>query len=391
MEKIILIRYGEISLKGLNKSFFVDTLIRNIKDSLKYLEYKKMEKIQGRFVLRVEEKDIDRACKSLLRIFGIASISVATRVESDMETIKSTAKILVKDELDLSEPKTFKVNARRGDKKFPLTSPQINGELGGFILGEFPELDVDVHNPDMTLYLEVREKTYMYTSIMQGKGGLPVGTGGKAALLISGGIDSPVAGYMIAKRGVNLIAVHFHSYPYTSERARDKVIRLMEIVARYSGRIKLYIVPFTDLQLAIGEHCNERYSTLIMRRYMMKIATEIAKRNKAMALITGESVGQVASQTLESLMVTDSATDLPVFRPVIGMDKNEIIAIAEEIETFETSILPYEDCCTIFVPKHPQTKPKLENVIREESFVENANELMNKAIDETEMLEIFGK
>ncbi|SHE28108.1 tRNA uracil 4-sulfurtransferase ThiI [Alkalibacter saccharofermentans] len=391
MEKIILIRYGEISLKGLNKSFFVDTLIRNIKDSLKYLEYKKMEKIQGRFVLRVEEKDIDRACKSLLRIFGIASISVATRVESDMETIKSTANILVKNEIDLSEPKTFKVNARRGDKKFPLTSPQINGELGGFILSEFPELDVDVHNPDMVLYLEVREKTYMYTSIMQGKGGLPVGTGGKAALLISGGIDSPVAGYMIAKRGVNLIAVHFHSYPYTSERARDKVIRLMEIVARYSGRVKLYIVPFTDLQLAIGEHCNERYSTLIMRRYMMKIATEIAKRNKAMALITGESVGQVASQTLESLMVTDSATDLPVFRPVIGMDKNEIIAIAEEIETFETSILPYEDCCTIFVPKHPQTKPKLENVIREESFVENANELMNKAIDETEMLEIFGK
>jgi thiamine biosynthesis protein ThiI len=241
------------------------------------------------------------------------------------------------------------------------------------------------------LYVEIRESAYLYTDIMQGKGGLPVGTGGRAALLISGGIDSPVAGYMISKRGVELIAVHFHSYPYTSERARDKVIKLMEIVARYSGRVKLFVVPFTDLQLAIGEFCNERYSTLIMRRYMMKIATEIAKKNKAMALITGESVGQVASQTMESLMVTDNATDLPVFRPVIGMDKSEIIAIAEEIETFETSILPYEDCCTVFVPKHPQTKPKLENVIREEALVENADELMKRAIEDTEMIEIYGK
>ncbi|HAE62804.1 MAG TPA: tRNA 4-thiouridine(8) synthase ThiI [Eubacteriaceae bacterium] len=391
MEKVILIRYGEISLKGLNKSFFVDTLIRNIKDSLKFLDYKKIQKIQGRFILRVEEKDIDKACQALLKIFGIASISVAVRVESDIEIIKETAKILVERQLDLNEPKTFKVNTRRADKKFPLTSPQINGELGGFVLKEFPQLNVDVHDPELVLYVEIRESAYLYTDIMQGKGGLPVGTGGRAALLISGGIDSPVAGYMISKRGVELIAVHFHSYPYTSERARDKVIKLMEIVARYSGRVKLFVVPFTDLQLAIGEFCNERYSTLIMRRYMMKIATEIAKKNKAMALITGESVGQVASQTMESLMVTDNATDLPVFRPVIGMDKSEIIAIAEEIETFETSILPYEDCCTVFVPKHPQTKPKLENVIREESLVENADELMKRAIEDTEMIEIYGK
>jgi thiamine biosynthesis protein ThiI len=391
LEKVILIRYGEISLKGLNKSFFVDTLIRNIKDSLKFLDYKKIQKIQGRFILRVEEKDIDKACQALLKIFGIASISVAVRVESDIEIIKETAKILVERQLDLNEPKTFKVNTRRADKKFPLTSPQINGELGGFVLKEFPQLNVDVHDPELVLYVEIRESAYLYTDIMQGKGGLPVGTGGRAALLISGGIDSPVAGYMISKRGVELIAVHFHSYPYTSERARDKVIKLMEIVARYSGRVKLFVVPFTDLQLAIGEFCNERYSTLIMRRYMMKIATEIAKKNKAMALITGESVGQVASQTMESLMVTDNATDLPVFRPVIGMDKSEIIAIAEEIETFETSILPYEDCCTVFVPKHPQTKPKLENVIREESLVENADELMKRAIEDTEMIEIYGK
>jgi thiamine biosynthesis protein ThiI len=391
LEKVILIRYGEISLKGLNKSFFVDTLIRNIKDSLKFLDYKKIQKIQGRFILRVEEKDIDKACQALLKIFGIASISVAVRVERDIEIIKETAKSLVERQLDLNEPKTFKVNTRRADKKFPLTSPQINGELGGFVLKEFPQLNVDVHDPELVLYVEIRESAYLYTDIMQGKGGLPVGTGGRAALLISGGIDSPVAGYMISKRGVELIAVHFHSYPYTSERARDKVIKLMEIVARYSGRVKLFVVPFTDLQLAIGEFCNERYSTLIMRRYMMKIATEIAKKNKAMALITGESVGQVASQTMESLMVTDNATDLPVFRPVIGMDKSEIIAIAEEIETFETSILPYEDCCTVFVPKHPQTKPKLENVIREESLVENADELMKRAIEDTEMIEIYGK
>ncbi|MBF7095777.1 tRNA uracil 4-sulfurtransferase ThiI [Alkalibacter mobilis] len=390
MEKIILIRYGEIGLKGLNKHYFIDVLIRNIKDSLKSLKNKKIEKIQGRFIIRLAEEDIHRACEALKKVFGIASISVASVVEKDLENIKEVAEILTEKECRGDET-TFKVNARRGDKNFPMTSPELNGYLGGHLLKTFPNLKVDVHEPQFTLFVEIREKAYLYTEIIPGKNGLPVGTGGKAALLISGGIDSPVAGYMIAQRGVELMGVHFHSYPYTSERAKDKVVKLMEKVAAYSGRIKLFVVPFTDIQLAIGEFCEEKYSTLIMRRYMMKIASELAVKNGALALITGESIGQVASQTLESLAVTNAATDLPVFRPVIGMDKHAIIDIANEIDTFETSILPYEDCCTIFVPKHPQTKPKLEYVLKEESKLKDIDEMISEAIDNTEIITIYPK
>lgn len=388
MKKVILIRYGEIGLKGLNKGFFIDTLIRNIKDSLRSLKDKRLEKIQGRFILHVKEEDLELACERLERIFGIASISVATVVEKEMEEIESVSRLLAQEKIEEGFT-TFKVQARRGDKSFPLTSPQLNGALGGHLLKSFDVLSVNVHDPDFQIYLEIREKAYLYTDIIPGKNGLPVGTGGKAALLVSGGIDSPVAGYMIASRGVEIMGVHFHSFPYTSDRAKEKVIKLMEKVAVYSGKITLFVVPFTEIQLAIGEHCEEKYSTLIMRRYMMKIATEIAKRNGASALITGESIGQVASQTLEALNVTNAATDIPVFRPVIGMDKHAIIHISEEIDTYETSILPYEDCCTIFVPKHPQTKPKLEHVEKQESYLPEIDEMMEKAILESERLEVY--
>ncbi|NTW72529.1 MAG: tRNA 4-thiouridine(8) synthase ThiI [Eubacteriaceae bacterium] len=391
MERIILVRYGEIGLKGLNKSFFIDMLIRNIKNSLTFLRHLKIENIQGRFILRVYEEDVQRTTEALQKVFGIVSVSVACRVNNDMEQISDMALKLMKETVEAHGYTTFKVVARRANKAFPISTPELNQEIGGLILDNMKDLSVDVHDPQAKLYIEVREKTYIFTEILHGKGGLPVGSGGKATLLISGGIDSPVAGYMIAKRGVELIGVHFYSYPYTSERAKEKVIRLMEIVARYSGMIKLYIVPFTDIQLEIGEKCNDKMSTLIMRRYMMKISTIIAKMEKAPGLITGESIGQVASQTLESLLVTDNATDLPVFRPVIGMDKNEIIKIAQEIDTFETSILPYEDCCTVFVPKHPMTRPKLDEIVKEESKIERATELIDIAVKNCEVLEIYAK
>jgi thiamine biosynthesis protein ThiI len=388
MKKVILIRYGEIGLKGLNKGYFIDTLIRNIKNSLWAVKNKKLEKIQGRFLLEVEEEDLDLVIHRLRQIFGIASISVATVVDKNMEDIKEVCSRLAEGKM-LEGLTTFKVQARRSDKGFPLNSPQINGEIGGHLLDQFQNLTVDVHRPQFQILIEIREKAYVYTDLLPGKNGLPVGTGGKAALLISGGIDSPVAGYMIASRGVEIIGVHFHSYPYTSDRAREKVITLMEKVAVYAGKITLFVVPFTQIQLAIGEHCDEKYSTLIMRRYMMKIATLIGKEQGAGALITGESIGQVASQTMESLLVTNAATDLPVFRPVIGMDKHAIIRIAEEIDTFETSILPYEDCCTIFVPKHPQTKPKLEHVLKQETYLEGIDDMIQTAIADAERLEIY--
>lgn len=388
MKNVILIRYGEIALKGLNRGYFMDTLIRNIKNSLRFVKEKKLEKIQGRFLLHVNEEDVERVVFRLRQVFGISSVSLATVVDKDMDAIREAAVLLVEEKLREGN-RTFKVQARRGDKNFPLNSPEINGALGGDLLQRFPELKVDVHHPDFQVYVEIREKAYLFTDILPGKNGLPVGTGGKAALLISGGIDSPVAGYMIASRGVEIMGVHFHSYPYTSDRAKEKVITLMEKVAVYAGKITLFVVPFTDIQLAIGQKCEEKYSTLIMRRYMMKIATELAKRNEATALITGESIGQVASQTLESLYVTNAATDLPVFRPVIGMDKHAIIDISHQIDTFETSILPYEDCCTIFVPKHPQTKPKLEFVLKQETFLEDIEDMMEQAIAQAERLEIY--
>ena len=389
MNKSILIRYGEIHLKGNNRPFFEQRLMQNIKAALNDFENIHLVKGQGRFYLEGSVDD-PRIISRLTQVFGIFSISPAYKVEKDMESIQSFAEQVMRDalsDLKTSNKITFKVESRRSDKKFPLDSMTLSRELGGFLLGKFPNLEVDVHKPDITLYVEVREFVYIYHKIIPGAGGMPVGTNGKALLLLSGGIDSPVAGWMIAKRGVELSAVHYHSFPYTSDRAKEKVIDLCKILARYAGSIKLYVVPFTEIQQAIYEKCPESQLTIIMRRFMMMIAERIAELDGAKALITGESLGQVASQTLDSLVVTNDVVSIPVFRPLIGLDKIEIIDIAHRIETYETSILPYEDCCTVFLPRHPVTHPRLEKV-REAEQALDVEDLIHRAIENVEIIEL---
>lgn len=362
MKHVILVRYGEISLKGLNRNYFIDLLVKNIRNTLKRFESVKVQKIQGRIIVHLSEEDLEGALEAVTKVFGIVSVSPAIVVESDIEVIEKATL----EQANAADFKTFRITAKRGDKRFPIQSPELGRRLGAVVLRNIPDIKVDMHTPDMNLWVEVREETYIYHKFIQCNGGLPVGCSGKTALLLSGGIDSPVAGYMMAKRGVDLIGVYFHSFPFTSDRAKEKVIDLAKIVSGYCGKVTLYVVPFTEIQTKIVEVCPERQTTIIIRRYMMRIAQEIARRNGAMSLTTGESLGQVASQTQEGLGATNAVVDLPVFRPLIGMDKQEIVTIAERIGTFETSILPYEDCCTIFVPKHPETKPKLEAVVKSE-------------------------
>ncbi len=390
MQKIdlILLKYGEIALKGLNKPLFERKLLDNIKSRLDKIGKFSVRKAQSTVYVEPMDAsaDMDEALEALTKIFGIVNICPVVKCEKDMESIAKTA-IRCVEECN-PNGKTFKVEAKREDKKFPLNSPQICMELGGMILDGVENLTVDVHNPDITVNVEIRQEAYVYTRKIKGAGGMPVGTNGKATLLLSGGIDSPVAGYMIAKRGVELEAVHFHSHPYTSDRAKEKVIDLAKKVARYCGKIHLHIVPFTQIQLDIIEKCPENYLTVIMRRIMMRIAEEISNKTGSAALITGESIGQVASQTMESLVCTDNAVQQPVFRPLIGMDKEEIVSISKKIDTYELSILPYEDCCTIFVPKHPKTKPQLSEIIEAEKALENIDELIQAAIAEEEVLVI---
>lgn len=381
MERIILVRYEEIFLKGLNRNLFENRLIKNIKRKLHLLGRFDVTRSQSRIYIASREQgfDYEEAIALLKKIFGIASVSLVFKVETDHETIRKTAVAVVSDLLEKYPYKTFKVETKRGDKSFPLNSPQVSAELGGLILDRFPQLRVDVNTPDFILYVEIRESSYLYSEIIPAAKGLPTGTGGKATLLLSGGIDSPVAGWMIAKRGVELEAVYFHSPPYTSERAKEKVIKLAEILSRWCMGIKLYIVPFTEIQMAIHEKCPHDYLTIIMRRYMMKIAEKIALSANALALVTGEAIGQVASQTMESMLVTNNAVSLPVYRPLVGMDKNEVIVTARQIETFETSILPFEDCCTLFVARHPVTRPSLEKAVSYESVLDEQS-LIERAI-----------
>jgi thiamine biosynthesis protein ThiI len=388
METVLLVRYAEIHLKGLNRPFFERLLVDRIKQALNPTKAN-VEREQGRiFVYGVPEDRIDDCVGRLCRVFGIHSVSVARCVEKDWNAIQEAAIEETRPYAEKAEGLTFKCFARRSDKRFPMTSEQICRELGHALLETFPNLTVDVHHPELPVTVEIRQASaFVYTGETLGAGGMPVGSNGKAMLLISGGIDSPVAGYMIAKRGVMLDAIHFYSYPYTSERARDKVIELTKLVARYAGRINLYLVPFTDIQLTIYEKCPSTETTVLMRRLMMKIAERIAKDTGSLALITGESIGQVASQTIESLCVTDDAVSMPVFRPLIGFDKEEIVEKAEKIGTFETSILPYEDCCTVFVPKHPVTKPKVDKLRESEALVD-FEPLIAKAIAETERMDI---
>ncbi len=390
MKEVILVKYGEIILKGLNRNRFEDMLISNIKKVIGKKNIAEIRKSQAVIYIAPSDMgDIDEMVSKLKKVFGIVFIAKAGVFKKDMDTILTDGADYIAN--TLYGVNTFKVEAKRSDKAFPLKSPEISREMGGALLSRNPRLTVQVHNPEALVRVEIRESVaYVYTDTARerGMGGMPTGSGGKATILLSGGIDSPVAAWMIAKRGVELDAVHFFSPPYTSERAKEKVITLARIVASYTGRFNLYIVPFTEQQLAIRDNCPEEHLTLIMRRMMMMTAERIALQKNSNALITGESLGQVASQTIHALSVTNECMEtLPVFRPLIGMDKNEIVEIARKIETFETSILPYEDCCTVFVPKHPTTKPRLEKILESQSKID-MEYWVNKAIEEVETVYI---
>ena len=384
-----LIKYAEIGIKGKNRYLFEDALVRQIKYALKKCEGEFLvHKTQGRIFVDAEsEFDYDEVVAHLQRVFGISGICPVVHVQDEgfEKLCETVIDYIAKVYPDCNQ--TFKVAARRARKNYPKDSMTINMDMGEAILKAYPNMKVDVHHPDIMLNIEIREEIYIYSVILPGPGGMPVGTGGKGMLLLSGGIDSPVAGYMIAKRGVKIDAVYFHAPPYTSERAKQKVVDLAKIVARYTGPIYLHVINFTEIQLAIYEKCPHDELTIIMRRYMMKIAEDIAKKTECLGLITGESIGQVASQTIQSLAVTNEVCTLPVFRPCIGLDKQEIVEISEKIGTYETSILPFEDCCTIFVAKHPVTKPNLAVIKRhEENLKDCIDEMMQRALDTEELI-----
>ncbi len=382
-KEIILAKLGEIALKGQNKHIFEQMLVSNIKRRIKSLGKFSYTRAQSTIYVEPLEPscDVGEALSRMQKIFGIASLSLALEVEKNFDDISLKAAEYLKDELDFA--RTFKVSAKRADKSFPMKSPEICERLGGYILEKFPHLKVDVNHPDVNIMVEIREKhAYIHSSKLDGAGGMPVGSSGEALLLLSGGIDSPVAGYMMAKRGIHISAIHYVSPPYTSERARMKVERLCEKMSAYCGNIRFYCVPFTEIQEKIKQHCPEELFTIIMRRLMMEIAQKIAAKNNLLALITGESVGQVASQTLMAINCTDAVCKIPVFRPLIGMDKTEIIEIARKIDTYDISIEPYEDCCTVFTPRHPKTKPQLAEVEAAETAFD-FSELIETAVENT--------
>ena len=383
MKEIILIKNGELALKGLNRMTFEDILIKNIKNSLKSLGAIEVTRAQSTIIITPREDDFpfNKALSAIEKVFGIAAFCRAAVCEKNIDDILSKAVKYLEE--PLKKVKTFKVEAKRSDKKFPLTSPEISRLVGGELLKHYHHLKVDVHSPDIVVTVEVRDfVAYIRAGQIHGAGGMPVGTGGRASILISGGIDSPVAAWMMAKRGIKLNAIHFASPPYTSLRAEQKVKKLLSKVAKYSGPIPVGVVPFTEIQEAISQNCPEEYFTIIMRRMMMRISEILARKSGSLALITGESVGQVASQTLPALVTTDAVVNLPVFRPLIGMDKDEIIIISRKIDTFETSIEPYEDCCTVFTPKHPRTNPKLEAVEKAEAAFD-FDEMIERAVEGT--------
>ncbi|SDB08070.1 thiamine biosynthesis protein ThiI [Pseudobutyrivibrio sp. YE44] len=386
-----LIKYSEIGVKGKNRYLFEDALVRQIKRSLYPVEGNFVVKKQsGRIFISVEgDYDYDEAVKALQHVFGISAICPTVVVPDEGFDALADAVIKYVDEEFEDKNFSFKVMGRRANKQYPMTSMEVAAEVGSRLLDAFPEMHVDVHNPDKIIYVEVRENMAIYSTEIPGPCGMPVGTAGKAMLLLSGGIDSPVAGYMIAKRGVTLSATYFHAPPYTSEQAKQKVVDLAKLVAKYSGPIDLHIVNFTDIQLYIYQQCAHDELTIIMRRYMMRIAEHFAKENDCLGLVTGESIGQVASQTMQSLNCTNAVCSLPVYRPLIAFDKQDIVDISEKIDTYETSILPYEDCCTIFVAKHPVTKPKLEAIEKHEHLLdEKIDELMKQAIETVEIVHV---
>ena len=381
MREVLLVRYGEVFLKGQNRPFFLRKLVDHVKAAVQEV-HGHVWLSEGRIYVS-DYTDQDEAIRRVSRVFGVHSVSPAIEMEKDsFEAIcAQAAKMMEK------KTGTFKVLAKRSDKQYPMDSPTIMREAGGYILDHVPQLSVDVNNPDHEITIEIRKLAYLSVDRTMAVSGMPMGTNGKACLLLSGGIDSPVAGFMIAKRGVELCCVHYHSFPYTSERAREKVLELARELSEYCGKMRVHVVPFTEIQLKIHELCPENFTTLIMRRYMMRIAERLARADGAQALITGESVGQVASQTMEALGCTDEVVGMPVFRPLIGMDKSEIIERAERIGTFETSSLPYEDCCTVFTPKHPATHPRVELVRKAEEALDS-EALIEAAIAGTEVIEV---
>ena len=384
MKEIILAKYGEIALKGDNRNTFEDMLVKNIKRRLKKIgKFEYFRRQSTIYIEPLEDADIEAALESLKNVFGIGAIQRCAVFEKDFDIVAANVGEYLKPALE--NAKTFKVEAKRSDKSFPLKSPDIQQKLGDVVLDNFPHLGVDVHNPEVTVRLEIRDNgAYLSAQRIIGAGGMPVGSSGKALLMLSGGIDSPVAGYMMAKRGLVVDCIHYVSPPYTSDRARLKVEKLCEEMTEFCGNIIFYCVPFTEIQEAIRDNCPEEYFTVIMRRLMVKIANKVCKRDKYGAIITGESLAQVASQTLSALGCTNAAAEFPVFRPVIGMDKIEITDISRKIGTYETSILPYEDCCTVFSPKHPRTKPSLDEIIAAESSFD-FDKMIDEAVEKTEV------
>ncbi|MBQ6256330.1 MAG: tRNA 4-thiouridine(8) synthase ThiI [Clostridia bacterium] len=383
MRKLLMVRYGEIYLKGLNRPYFLKALVRRVKEAAR--PFGAQVWLHDARIFISDAADLDGCMQRVAKVFGVHSIAPAIEMEKDnFEGICEQA-----NELMQGLSGTFKVEARRADKHYFLDSPQINAKVGEYVLMRSEDrLKVDVRKPQHILSIEIRDQAYLYCTVYPAVGGMPVGTGGKAALLLSGGIDSPVAGYMIAKRGVQLVAVHYHSFPYTSEFAKQKVLDLAKILSEYCCGIRVYVVPFTDIQMKIHEKCPEDYTTLIMRRYMMRIAERIAQKEEAMALITGESIGQVASQTMEALITTNEVVEtMPVYRPLIGFDKIDIMEYAKKIGTYDTSILPYEDCCTVFTPRHPATKPK-EALIKKGEEQLDQEALIQTAIENAEIVEL---
>ncbi len=385
MKEIVLAKYGEMALKGQNKCSFEDILLKNIKFRLKSAGKFRYSSAQSTVYIEPEEDsaDLDEVIARLQKVFGIAAICRACVCEKNFDDIQKKTLEYLRETLE--DARTFKVEAKRADKKFPMKSPEICMELGGAVCEAFPEISVDVHNPEVTIIVEIRDtNAYIHAGRIKGAGGLPVGSSGKALLLLSGGIDSPVAGYMMAKRGIHISAVHFVSPPYTSDRARLKVEQLCQKLTPYCGDIHFYCVPFTEIQEELRRKCPEEYFTVLMRRLMMLIAQEIAKKEEALALITGESVGQVASQTMQAMVCTDAVCQCPVFRPLIGMDKTEIIEISRKIDTFDISVQPYEDCCTVFTPRHPKIRPQLETVEKAQEKGDFAA-MIQKAVEGTEL------
>ena len=388
MKKVISVSLGEAILKGLNRKYFEDQLIKQMRMAIKDIGFENMYKEQGKIYVEAAESNFPQIINRLKKVFGLVYISPCIRVEKDTEVIKIAAIEMMNNKLGLGRISTFKVETNRADKTFPIKSPEFSKKMGGILLESFDFLKVDVHKPDVYLYVDIKQYAYIYTDKIKGRGGLPLGTNGKALLLLSGGIDSPVAGFLMAKRGVEISCVHYHSYPFTSERAEEKVKDLARILSRYTGKLKIFSVNLLNIQKEINSKCPQDEMTILSRRFMMKIAEKIADFHSFNALITGENLGQVASQTIYGLNVTNSSVKMPVFRPLIGFDKIDIIAIAKDIETFETSIQPFEDCCSVFLPKHPVTRPKLvdieesEKALEVEQLIEDAIRSMNVYIIE---------